>query len=66
MVIMLRVGRPGFCPRQGQWSFFFIFSLHQRLQTGSEAHRASYPICTWRSYLWVKTDGAWSLPLISI
>jgi hypothetical protein len=39
------------------------FSLHHRVQTGSGAHPASYPMGTWGSFLGGKATGAWSWPL---
>jgi hypothetical protein len=38
------------------------FSLHHRVQTGSGAHKASYPKGTMGSFLWGKAAGAWSSP----
>jgi len=34
------------------------FSLHHRVQTGSGAHKASYPKGTMGSFLWGKAAGA--------
>jgi hypothetical protein len=42
------------------------FSLHHRVQNGSGAHPASYPMCTRGSFLGSKAAGAWSWPLTSI
>jgi hypothetical protein len=42
------------------------FSLHHRVQNGSEAHPASYPMGTRGSFPGSKTAGAWSWPLTSI
>jgi hypothetical protein len=42
------------------------FSLRHRVQTGSEAHPASYPMGTWGSFPGGKTAGAWRWPLTSI
>jgi hypothetical protein len=42
------------------------FSLHHRVQTGSVAHLASYPMVTGGSFPGGKVAGAWSWPLISI
>jgi hypothetical protein len=51
----LRTGWQAFYSRQGQ-----DFSLLRSLQTGSEAHPASYPVGTGGSFLGGKTAGAWS------
>jgi hypothetical protein len=42
------------------------FSIRHRVQTGSGAHPASYPIGTVGSFLGGKTAGAWSWQLTSI
>jgi len=42
------------------------FSLHNRVQKGSGAHPASYPIDTRGSFPGGKPAGAWSWPLTSI
>jgi hypothetical protein len=42
------------------------FSLHHRVQNGSEAHPASYPTGTRGSFPGGKAAGAWSWPLTSI
>jgi hypothetical protein len=42
------------------------FSLHHRVQSGSGAHPASYPVDTRGSFLGGKAPGAWSWPLCSI
>jgi uncharacterized membrane protein (GlpM family) len=42
------------------------FSLHHRVQNGSGAHPASYPMCNRGSFPGGKADGAWSWPLTSI
>jgi hypothetical protein len=42
------------------------FSLHHRLQNGSGAHPASYPMGTRGSFSGCKAAGAWSWPLTSI
>jgi hypothetical protein len=42
------------------------FSLHHRVQNGSGAHPASYPMDNWGSFLGGKAAGAWSWPLTSI
>jgi hypothetical protein len=42
------------------------FSLHQRVQNGSGAHPASYPMGTRGSFPGGKAAGAWSWPLTSI
>jgi hypothetical protein len=42
------------------------FSLHYRVQNGSGAHPASYPIGTEVSFRGGKAAGAWSWPLTSI
>jgi hypothetical protein len=42
------------------------FSLHRRVQNGSEAHPASYPMGTVDSFPGNKAAGAWSWPLTSI
>jgi hypothetical protein len=42
------------------------FSPHHRVQTGSEAHPASYPMGSSGSFPGYKAAGAWSWPLISI
>jgi hypothetical protein len=39
------------------------YSLHHRVQNGSGAHPASYPIGTRGSYLGGKAAGTWSWPL---
>jgi hypothetical protein len=41
------------------------FSPHPRIQTGSEAHPASYPMVTTGSLPGGKAAGAWSWPLSS-
>jgi hypothetical protein len=41
------------------------FSLHHRVQTGSGAHPASYPVVTKGSFPGGKAAGAWSWPLTS-
>jgi hypothetical protein len=41
------------------------FSLHHRVQNGSGAHIASYPMGTRSSFREGKTAGAWSWPLTS-
>jgi hypothetical protein len=41
------------------------FSLRQRVQTGSGAHLASYPMGTKGSFLGSKAAGAWSWPFTS-
>jgi len=40
-------------------------SLH-RVQNGSGAHPASYPLGTGMSFPWGKAAGAWSWPLTSV
>jgi hypothetical protein len=40
--------------------------LYHRVQTGSWAHPASYPMGTRGSFLRGKASGAWSWPLTSI
>jgi hypothetical protein len=42
------------------------FSLHHRVQNGSAAHPASYPMGTRGSSPWGKAAGTWSWPLTSI
>jgi hypothetical protein len=42
------------------------FSLHHRVQNGSGAHPASYPMGTRSSFSVGKAAGAWSWPLTSI
>jgi hypothetical protein len=42
------------------------FSRHHRVQTGSGAHPASYPMGTRASFPGGKATGAWSWPLTSI
>jgi hypothetical protein len=42
------------------------FSLHHRIQNGSGAHPASYPMDTKESFPGGKAAGAWSWPLTSI
>jgi hypothetical protein len=42
------------------------FSLHHRVQNGSGAHPASYPMGTRSSFSGGKAAGAWSWPLTSI
>jgi hypothetical protein len=42
------------------------FSLHQRVQNGSGAHPASYPMSTRGSFPGCKAAGAWNWPLKSI
>jgi hypothetical protein len=42
------------------------FSLHHRVQNGSGAHSASYPMGTISSFPGGKAAGAWSWPLTSI
>jgi hypothetical protein len=42
------------------------FSLHHRVQNGSGAHPASYPMGTRDSFPGNKTAGSWSWPLTSI
>jgi hypothetical protein len=42
------------------------FSLHHRVQNGSGAHPASYPMGTRGSFPGDKAAGAWSWPLTSI
>jgi hypothetical protein len=42
------------------------FSLHHRIQNGSGAHPASYPMGARRSLLGGKAAGMWSWPLTSI
>jgi hypothetical protein len=42
------------------------FSLHHRVQNGSGAHPASYPLGTRGSFLGGKAAGAWSWPITSI
>jgi hypothetical protein len=42
------------------------FSLHHRVQNGSGAHPASYPMSTRGSFAGGKAAGAWSWPLTSI
>jgi hypothetical protein len=42
------------------------FSLHHRVQNGSGAHPASYPVDTRGSFSGDKAAGAWSWPLTSI
>jgi hypothetical protein len=42
------------------------FSLHHRVQTGSGAYPASYPMSTEGSLAGDKAVGAWSWPLTSI
>jgi hypothetical protein len=42
------------------------FSLHYRVENGSGAHPASYPMGTGGSFPGVKATGAWSWPLSSI
>jgi hypothetical protein len=46
----------------GAWNF----SLHHRVQNGSGAHPASYPMSTRSSFPGDKAAGAWSWPLTSI
>jgi len=41
------------------------FSLYHRVQNGSGAHPASYPMCTRISFPGGEAAGAWSWPLIS-
>jgi hypothetical protein len=43
-----------------------IFSLHHRVQTGSEAHQASFPMGNMGSFHGGKASGVWSWPLASI
>jgi hypothetical protein len=42
------------------------FSLHHRVQNGSTAHPARYPLGTRGSFPGAKAAGAWSWPLASI
>jgi hypothetical protein len=42
------------------------FSLHHHVQTGSEAHPASYPMGTRGSFSGGKAAGSWRFPLTSI
>jgi hypothetical protein len=42
------------------------FSFHHRVQNGSGAHQASYPMGTRGSFPGGKAAGAWSWPLKSI
>jgi hypothetical protein len=42
------------------------FSLHHRVQNGSESRPASYPMDTRGSFPGGKAAGAWSWPLTSI
>jgi hypothetical protein len=42
------------------------FSLHHRVQNGSGAHPASYPMGSGGSFPGGKAAGAWSWPLTSI
>jgi len=42
------------------------FSLHHRVQNGSGANPASYPMGTRGSFLGGKAAGTWSWPLTSI
>jgi hypothetical protein len=42
------------------------FSLHHRVQNGSGAHQASYPMGTGDSFPGGKAAGAWSWPLTPI
>jgi hypothetical protein len=42
------------------------FSLHHRVQTGSGAHPAPYPVGTRSSFPGDKAAGAWNWPLTSI
>jgi len=42
-----------------------MFSLHQRVQGGSGAHSASYPMDIGGSFPGSKAAGAWSRPLPS-
>jgi hypothetical protein len=42
------------------------FSLHHRVQNGSGAHSASYPMGTRGYFPGGKADGAWSWPLAFI
>jgi hypothetical protein len=42
------------------------FPAHHRVQNGSGAHPASYPMGTMGSFLGDKAAGAWSWPLASI
>jgi hypothetical protein len=58
----LRVGWLGVRFPAGAGNFF----LHHRVQTGSGAHPASYPMGTRGSFPGGKNDGAWSWPLTSI
>jgi len=56
---------------QGQLQLYLTFTLswiylHDRVQNGSRAHPASYPVGTRGSFLGSKVAGAWSWPLISI
>jgi hypothetical protein len=42
------------------------FSLHHRVQNGSGAEPAHYPMGTRGSFPWGKAAGEWSWPLISV
>jgi hypothetical protein len=42
------------------------FSLHHRVQNGSETHPASYPMGTRGSFPGGKAAGSWNWPLTSI
>jgi hypothetical protein len=48
---------------RGDWDFFFF---HRRIQNGSGAHPASYPMGTRGSFPGGKAAAAWSWPLTSI
>jgi hypothetical protein len=48
------------------WRGVGNFSLHHRVQNGSGAHSASYPMGTRCSFPGSKASGAWSSPLTSI
>jgi hypothetical protein len=54
-VTRLRAGRPGPIPGRGSEGDFF---LRHRVQTGSGAHPASYPVGTGGSFLEGKAVGA--------
>jgi hypothetical protein len=58
----LRVGRSGIRASAGDGNF----STYHRVQIGSGAHPATYPMGTRGSFLGGKTAGALSRPLISI
>jgi len=58
---VLRAGRSGFNSRHGQWWELF---LRHRVQTGSEAHPASYAMGTGALTPRGKSAGAWRSSMV--